>query len=267
MCIRDRANTACPIDPCTGFDCGSKPAATCDGTDTVVDYGLETPACRPTRFNNPFCDFQRFEANCDNSAGTCLAGVCEAFPANLPTSGQVIITEIMGDPAGADTAFEWIELYNTTAGDLPLFSLKLEDNEAGNLYSFSNLLDDPAAVIPANGYAVLATSIDSAANGGITGAIKLKSGILKNTPPVDGGGTSTMTVRLVNQAGDLIDEAYYGTPTEGSSQQLSSTVYVGVTAADSENDGAGSFCAPTAGTTYGPTANLGTPGTENVACP
>jgi hypothetical protein len=259
-------NTACAVDPCAGFDCGSKPDPFCNGDGDVVDYGLDVPACRPTRFNNPFCDFQEFETACDASANVCLAGVCEAFPANLPAPGEVIITEIMGAPAGTDGDFEYIELYNTTAGALPLFSLKLEDNEAGNLYSFSDLLDDPGLTIPANGYVVLATNIDPATNGGITGAVELKSGILKNTPPVDGGGISTMTLRLVTQDGTLIDEAYYGTPTEGASQQLSSDLYDGVAGGETANDAAAGFCDTTAGTTYGPSTNLGTPGAANQDC-
>ena len=69
---------------------------------------------------------------CPAATTLCVAGTCEPLPANLPTAGQLIITEVMGDPVGVDSMGEWIEIYNTTDTQLALFSLVIEDDESLN---------------------------------------------------------------------------------------------------------------------------------------
>ena len=44
---------------------------------------------------------------------------CEAMLAK----GELVITELLSDPAGADTGKEWIELYNGSGRSVPLAGL------------------------------------------------------------------------------------------------------------------------------------------------
>ena len=113
---------------------------------------------------------------------------------------------------------------------------------------------------------ILAPNTDSATNGGLSGAYPLITGLLKNAPDTDMNGQSTMRIALKLSDGTIIDEAFYDTPTEGVSQQLSSSVYVGMgAAAAGSNDDATNFCA--AMNAYDAGIGTGSPGAENEACP
>jgi hypothetical protein len=57
--------------------------------------------------------------------GRVLLGFVAALIVPLVTDAQVVITEIMYDPAGADTGREWIEVYNAGASEVVLTSLRL----------------------------------------------------------------------------------------------------------------------------------------------
>lgn len=261
------ANTACVAAPCDNFSCGSKPEATCESPTRAITYMNDSAQCMPSRFNNPFCDFGLTRVDCDPSATVCVSGACQPFPTNLPTAGQVIITEVQGNPGGTDSEAEWIELYNTTDAELSLFSLKIEDNETGTRYTVSEVLD-PAASIPAKGYAVLITNTDAATNGGIAGGVLLDSSPLKNTPDLDAGtGESLMRLRLTLRDGTLIDEAYYATPNSGGAAwQLNLSSYKDVASgADAANDTAANLCLATL--EYDATRGKGSPGADNEACP
>lgn len=49
-------------------------------------------------------------------------------PAPWPREGQVIFTEIMGNPVGSEATEEWFELHNTTAASLDLDGCRVENN-------------------------------------------------------------------------------------------------------------------------------------------
>ena len=261
-------NEPCADDPCAGFSCGAKPADYCKDLSTSVVYTVDAPMCQVSRFGSPYCDFVPQEQLCEGGTPYCLDGGCVALPDNIASMpGQIIITEVMGDPSGTDSDREWIELYNTTDAELSLFTLKLTDNEMGNSFSEVEILD-PTAVIPAKGYAVLATNQDDMINGGITGAYLLGKGLLKNTPEEDmNTGLSLMKLRLVTSDDMLIDEAYYATPVSGQAQQLDLSSYTdaGIPDITVVNDTEANFCLST--TDYGMMSGKGTPGAANEECP
>lgn len=261
-------NSACADDPCSLFTCGAKPADYCRTGDTAVQYTNDMPGCQVSSFRSPYCDFAPMDMACGVDTPYCLDGACIGVPDNIPTMpGQLIITEVMGDPNGTDTDREWIEVYNTTDAELSLFTLKIEDNELDNKFSSVEILD-PTAKVPAKGYAVLATNVDPAVNGGIMGAYELGTGLLKNTPDVDAvTGLSTMTLKIVTADGVVIDEAYYGTPESAEAQQLSLSAYTdaGVTDFTTVNDAATSVCLATID--YAMAVGKGSPGAANEECP
>jgi hypothetical protein len=258
------ANTACAADPCATLGCTGKPADFCNAMGDAVKYTDAAPTCENTRFNNPFCDYKPMTTTCDKAATSCVAGTCEPFPTNLPMPGQVIITELMGNPdVVTDDKGDWLELYNTTDQELALFSLKIEDNETGGSYT-SFTINNPALKIPAKSYLVFASSADPAVNGGIQNAVAMTTGLLKNSPTIDQAtGKSTMRIRLVRPDMTVVDEAYYGAPATGASQQLSLPAYDGVADPAASNDADTSFCV---GLTGYNGADKGTPGAANYDC-
>ncbi len=255
------ANTACNADPCSGFSC-VKPADFCNSAGNAVQYTADTATCQVSRFHNPYCDFQPTEVQCTDSE-YCLSGVCQAINGTLPSPGDVIFTEFMGDPDKTnDTDGEYIELYNTTDQDLTLFTLTVKDNETGSKAN-SFVIEDPNATIAAHSYAVLVANTDSTANGGISGGYALADSPLKNSP-----GASGLVISLVRRDGTVIDDAYYGTPATGASQQLSLDAYTGsATNIAQANDDATHFCAATLASTGYTSGDLGSPGADNETCP
>ncbi len=258
-------NVPCPVDLCAGFDCGPKPEPFCNSRGGVVTYTADTAACTVSRFQNPFCDFAPMTTACDPASGLCTGGVCAPLPSSLPAAGEVIFTEIMGDPRGTDGEAEWVELYNTTDRELSLFSLLIEDNEPGTRYSRSRILDLNATIAPRS-HRVFITNTDPAINGDITSGLLLEGGLLKNTNlEVDADGVSLMRLRLVTRDGLLIDEVFYDKPVVGRAQQLSLDAYENVPNAAMSNDTGARFCL--ASDEYSATRGAGTPGAPNVVCP
>lgn len=254
-------NPPCAVDACAGVSCET-PEDVCLDAHNARQYPSETVVCQVSRFRNPYCDFAPTTVTCDSNQ-YCLDGACEGVPGRLPAPGEVIITELMGNPNRADAEGEYIELYNTTNELLTLFTLTVEDNEAGAKHN-SSVISEPTATIQPRGYAVLAVNTDPAVNGGIDGAYHLADSPLKNS--VDAAGLM-ISVRLPN--GTLIDEAYYGAPTPGVSQQLSLDAYTdGATNIAASNDTGANFCGATlAPGSYAGSGELGSPGAANETCP
>lgn len=92
-----------------------------------------------------------------------LIPVITAPPARAAVGGDIVITEIMQNPAAvADASGEWFELYNPTSADINLDNWVVSD---GGTDSFTI---DGTVMVPAGGYAVLGNNDDPATNGGVT---------------------------------------------------------------------------------------------------
>ena len=55
-------------------------------------------------------------------------------------AGDILITEILSDPVGGNSACEWVELYNNTDQTIELAGLLLADGAEPNLFRAPNLL-------------------------------------------------------------------------------------------------------------------------------
>ncbi len=246
-------NLPCEQTPCDTFQC-EKPTGFCRDADAVRPTRDEA-TCEVSRFHNPACDFDVRTFNCTDQE-LCVTGFCESLPQNAPGEGDLVITELMGNPATiSDSSGEWIEVYNPTSQTLSLFSLVLEDGESGGAKDAYTIVETNAE-IEAKSYAVLAVETDPNENGGIPGPYHYEGSHLKNSP--DG-----MTISLVRQDGTVIDEAHYGSAEEGAAQQLDLNAYKGASSPAANNDGASNWCRATS--SYHPDNN-GTPGADNAAC-
>lgn len=264
-------NTACSADPCLGFEC-VKPMDFCArGVNRAVSYLADTAQCRKTRFNNPYCDYKSSAKDCNDATELCAYGICETIPATTPkASGELIISEIMANPVGADTSREWIEIHNASGTELSLFGMHFQSIESNAVKQKYQILD-VNAVVPAMGYTVLIRNTDPMGNGGVTGAYKFSGTHLKNTNyykegvPADPNDDVIRTLRLTALNGTLLDEAYYGN-LEVKGAPIKSGISNQLQPANlnaSDNDIAANWCEAT--TSYGE-GGQGTPGAANI-CP
>jgi len=83
---------------------------------------------------------------CNND--TAAGGTCEAGLAK----GELVITEIMADPKGADdSSFEWFEIHNPTDAEITLTGVGLEHSKLDGSSAKGHRVTD-AVTIPAGGY-------------------------------------------------------------------------------------------------------------------
>lgn len=191
---------------------------------------------------------------------------CEA-PVEVGTGcdalvGDVVISEIMANPSGADGDGEWFEIYNAASRPLILDRLELRRlsyNSDGGVEVKQHYLRN-LGTLEANAYFVLGDGVvgvepidyDYAPEDGLTNE---NLGALGNTK----GGIA------IACGGALIDEVWYGTegglpePSEGRSLSLEGDV-----APDALlNDSATYWCE---GATEYSDGNFGSPGSANTAC-
>lgn len=158
---------------------------------------------------------------------------------NAPAVGNLVITEVMANPAGSpDTGKEWFEVLNPTGGTLDLGGVVVTRG--------TNQFVIPATTsIPSGTFFVFAGNSSAAANGGL--------------PHVDVDyGASLQLVDSnfdmnIKAAGNLVDAVSFTTAMpDGSSRELKSA---NLTATDNDNEA--NWCTST--TAYGAGGN-GTPG-------
>lgn len=131
-------------------------------------------------------------------AVTLLAALPAALGvAQSPVPSPVYISEFISDPeeSGNDGAFEWLELANSSDGEVTLSGWVIGDAK----------LDDalPEITIPAGGFVVVAGK--SAVFGPEVSAVRLDDGLI-------GGGLNNGedVIRLLNESGAEVDRAEYG---------------------------------------------------------
>jgi len=238
-----------------GFDGGTLHCLDCalDTTDctTCGDGTIEgTEVCDGTNLNGATCVSQGFisgSLTCGTGCGAYNTSACMSPPA--PTAGQIVITEIMPNPATiSDNDGEWFEVRNTSAGILQLQNCVFSDNQA----TPSTFTVTTSLLIPAGGYATFA-----------------RSALVGFTPtyvyPTAWGLANTNDQILLTCGTAMIDQVTYTTAAvwhfpEGTATSLDAS---STTAA--ANDSATNWCAATA--QYEATGpNFGTPGAANPVC-
>jgi hypothetical protein len=115
--------------------------------------------------------------------GTCLDRG-SARPVVSPALGDLVLTEVMADPEGADGDQEWFEVYVATAIDLNGVTAGL----SGGSPKLS--VDDPECVpVPAGSFLLFAGSADPALNGGLPEVDQVFNFTLKNDQTSTGPGS------------------------------------------------------------------------------
>ncbi|MEX1368826.1 MAG: hypothetical protein AB1Z98_37205, partial [Nannocystaceae bacterium] len=175
------------------------------------------------------------------------AGACDSA---LP--GDLVITELMADPPGADSGREWFEIHNATASDLDLRAVVLlhsrEDGTDVKVHQVAR-----SWTVEAGGYAVAGGLLD-------------EDDVLAVVPYIDYGYEDGLgdfrnaAGRLAVACGDeIIDEVVYVEPTQGASRG-----FTGDRAPDAGgNDDLNLWCDATSELD---SESLGTPGAANDIC-
>ena len=166
---------------------------------------------------------------------------------DIPTSGQIVITEVMADPSAVrDRSGEWFEVHNPSENlAVNLRGWTIREGGGGRHRIASDL------VIPAGGYIVLARNEDQAANGGIPVAYQYSDIALTNDED---------SIDLADGNGQIVDRVEYdaGLVFPGASTSLAPDRLDA-----SANDDPGSWCR--AKSTM-PNGDFGTPGAANDPC-
>ncbi len=166
-----------------------------------------------------------------------------------PQVGELVISEVFANPAGADAGLEWLEVRVTAAAPVDLNGLTVRTVSSGGTtrrYTIDSL--SCLSVAPGS-YALIGASADPLTNGGVTVAA-----VAEGLTLYDGGTLALERGRAV------IDEAQFpAASAEGTSTSLSPRFL-----SASGNDDPTNFCPAT---TSGLFAGTGTPGTANDVCP
>lgn len=230
------------IDPCDPDPCPPAPAPFCEG-DLAISYG-------PTG-----CEAVDGQAQCippeeiieDCGDGGCVDGACSADVARAPLPGELVITEVMGDPITLDDNFaEWFEVYNLTDD-----AIDLDLCEARDAVNGAAIRD---VVIGPGGYALFARSADPARNGGL-----VPDAVFNFTLTQAGDRVAILC------GGIVIDEidyrlAGFPPPTPGTAIQLDAELY------DADLNDLGEAWCPAVAAYLDPPRNLGTPRRPNIPC-
>lgn len=165
-----------------------------------------------------------------------------------PAVGDLVITELMQNPAGTDSLGEWVEV--TALKDVDLNGLRIEaKSSTATNFSGTDLSSTECLRVAAGGFALFASNIDSATNGGLPFVTTKVSFSLTNT---------SGTVRLMDGA-NVLDEVTWTSVTDSASTQLDVDKYDPTLNDDPANRCVGLI-------PYGDGANKGSPGSDNHGC-
>jgi len=188
---------------------------------------------------NPACA----AAGCDDGAGGTRA-------VRVPAAGELVISEVLSNGPGAEThAQEWVEVYNATAEPIDLVGLEVL--YGATCQSAAAVVGTGCITVPAAGYAVLAGSADTAANGGVTALGTFAGAGLRNDD-----GCVALRVKASQV---VVDQITYGTSADGVAFSLDPNHLDAVA-----NDDPANWCA--ASSAFGTGGGYGTPGEANPAC-
>ncbi|HVU52853.1 MAG TPA: lamin tail domain-containing protein [Polyangia bacterium] len=165
----------------------------------------------------------------------------DAPSARAPRAGEVVIDELLVDPAGNDLGHEWIELANVASEALDLSALRVADE--------ATEIAVDAGVLAAGGLLVLGQSIDRAHNGDAPVDLAYGTKLSLNN------GADRIEICAGACAGGVVLDSVAWTAAWGDA-------YVGHAVVVERT---GATCPATEA--YGSGGNFGTPGRENQPCP
>lgn len=245
-----------PADfPCDPNPCDVPPQGTCAGSvpTAVADTGTCTAIGREAR-----CAYAPVARAACPAGQACYLGRCSTGLAAAPAlAGDLVINEIMANPASADDAGEWLELYNPGPLARTLDGCVLSDD--GTDSHTIAPAGGSTLVIPAGGWVVLARSADAEDNGA------------PGLPDyVYGSGDGAFILAnsddevILTCGGVMIDRVAY--TAEGWPRQAGAAMSLRTTSLSAAaNDVASAWCdAPTA---YGTKVQKGSPRRANPPCP
>jgi hypothetical protein len=122
-------------------------------------------------------------------------------------SSGLVITEIMYDPSGSDTNREWVEVYNSGAGDIDLAGHFLLTD--GLTSAHHSLVPQGSSVIPAGGYAVIVQDPT-----GFRGDYPNYSGLMFDSSWTGLTTTAGKTIVVIDPQSAVLDSVNYD-PTVG----------------------------------------------------
>jgi hypothetical protein len=225
------------VDPCVGIVCETLPPPVCDGT--IAESYLLPGACYGGE-----CVFGTRRIDCDFDGGVCRNGVCVSSP--IPLAGDLVVTEFMADPVGADAGFEWFEIRNRSARRLDLGGIRVRDTGA-----IPQSFVIPAGIELASGAELVLGQSATAVTGGVD---------------VNWGGAAVFSLdntadAIVLELGAVeLDRIEYGA---GWPLVVARSAQLDSLSIKQSNDEAARWCVGTA--LYDP-LNSGTPGAENFVC-
>jgi hypothetical protein len=202
---------------------------------------------------SPYGAGDRGTPGADNAPCTIVPapGTCEQQgvirPIRKPSMGQLVITELLPNPAGLDAEEEWFEVKNTGATAFDLNGLGVD--RVGDTARPALVVSASCRSVPAGGHAVLARSADPARNGGLPR--------VDATYPLSSADAGNLQVL----DGEVVLDAVTWTDAPTSASMQLDPAFTST----SGNDLASHFCA--AAPPYGAGSNLGTPGAANLPCP
>ncbi len=142
-------------------DAGIKPDAALKSdaltSDVRTDSRADTGKLDANAGGDSNSGFDTSEAG-PSEAGVPEAGAPDGVAAALPAAGDLVIDELLINPAGTDTNREWIEIANVSPVTLDLHQLHVAD-------SASDVAVDAGLLAP-GGLLVLGQSLDPTKNGG-----------------------------------------------------------------------------------------------------
>ena len=243
---------ACTVDSCApATGCGQ--TAVADKSPCAPNFWCIAGLCE----SNGLCGNNKIDQaseECDDGnpdAGDGCSPACTLEGAKPPKPGDLVITEIMANPAVEESSGEWFEVHNVTAHAITLTGVTIADN------SGQELLTQDKLVIAAGGYFVFGSGT-LAANGAADFLYAYSGSKIQFANTGD-----EVTLRLDKVVLDTVvfTSAKNGwkTLTSGVSYQLD------VSKTDTvANDLGANWCLSKKN--YGPAAEMGTPGKVNGAC-
>lgn len=246
----DAIQQVCQVDECVDLcenEMCTPPVGFCTG-DIATNYSGDGMC----DYLDGSCDYSGVEVitDCTLNGQTCLDGVCVGGTPVVPGIGDLVVTEIMPNPAAvADGSGEWFEIKNVSATPILLNDIVLSD-DGSNMHTITGAND---IVVNPGQYFVLGNNADVATNGGATVDYEYATFALSN---------SEDEIIITTAGGVVVDRIAFSATfgySSGGAAQVNNLADLSAT----DNNDAQFWCAATS--VYGD-GDFGTPGSANGDC-